>query len=416
MSVNPCLQAAIEYRRRGWSPLPIGAGSKKPLVEWKPLQTQPASESEIRTWYQQWSNAGVGIVCGKGSGLVCVDLDFRNDDADARKALDGLPLPATLTEQTPSGGMHCYYMYPDNRQVRSKTGVVPHVDVKADGGFVVASPSWGKYAWVPGLSFGEIELAPVPDWVESPKCTERVRETLHSNNILTVSPFTAGTLNGDTLRALSQRQDFLLAAAPLLGIPESGVLKLGTAFPCPLPGHGEASPSASLFEMDNGNILLHDWHARDGGEWYTLPEVYAARRYGVVRKLSKPEQVVWLLVLLEQAGFIAPVPVEMPELPDDAGKADARVYESFRRVLGLRWLHTADAPMPFTHDFAAAVTGLSRQHAGYALKRLLSRGVIQGAGECRPGLRPLKLFAPGTAALVESRRQRASASTETNPA
>ena len=49
-------------------------------------------------------------------------------------------LPPTLTVTTPSGGWHLYYRYPEGG-LRSKNGIFPGIDLKADGGYVLAAGS-----------------------------------------------------------------------------------------------------------------------------------------------------------------------------------------------------------------------------------------------------------------------------------
>ncbi|MGB9868184.1 MAG: TOTE conflict system archaeo-eukaryotic primase domain-containing protein [Bacillota bacterium] len=69
---------------------------------------------------------------------------------------------------------------------------------------------------------------------------------------------------------------------------------VGKGFRCFLPQHEETHPSASFWRSSDGRILYHDWHSRDGAEWLSLGEVYAALRTGQVRKLKAHESAVWL--------------------------------------------------------------------------------------------------------------------------
>src|SRR5215210_3202715 len=66
---------AVEYRRRGWSPIPIKERSKEPnLLELRPYLTRKATKEELDTW--RWS--GVGIVTGPVSGVLVLDADGQN--------------------------------------------------------------------------------------------------------------------------------------------------------------------------------------------------------------------------------------------------------------------------------------------------------------------------------------------------
>ncbi len=73
---SPVLEAALDYLSRGWSILPVSQ-DKRPLRPWAEFQTRRPTEAEVRGWYAKWPSAGVGIVCGKISGHIVVDVDPR---------------------------------------------------------------------------------------------------------------------------------------------------------------------------------------------------------------------------------------------------------------------------------------------------------------------------------------------------
>ena len=69
------LDAAIAYRRRGFSVIPIKPKDKKPLIGWEPFQKEPASEETIRNWFTSSPEANIAIITGQVSDLVVIDLD-----------------------------------------------------------------------------------------------------------------------------------------------------------------------------------------------------------------------------------------------------------------------------------------------------------------------------------------------------
>lgn len=102
----------------------------------------------IEKWFEQLPNANVGIATGEPSGVVVVDVDTKScPDAieNARKlcGLDDFTILDTMTVQTPSGGQHWYFKAPDF-PVRNYVGIVPGVDIRGDGGYVVVPPSATK--------------------------------------------------------------------------------------------------------------------------------------------------------------------------------------------------------------------------------------------------------------------------------
>ena len=150
---------AAEYRRLGWSPIPIKERSKEPnLHELRPYLTRKATREELGAW--SWP--GVGIVTGPLSGVLVLDVD----GPEGEKELQKHGHPATPMARTAGGGMHLYFKHPEHH-VRTGIRVAPGLDVKASGGYVVAPPSIGSngqpYEWI--LSPEEAELAEPPEWL-----------------------------------------------------------------------------------------------------------------------------------------------------------------------------------------------------------------------------------------------------------
>jgi putative DNA primase/helicase len=150
---------AVEYSRRGWSPIPIKPGSKEPnLRELRPYLSRKATQEELGAW--SWS--GVGIVTGPLSGVLVLDIDGPEGESELQKHGH----PVTPMVRTASGGLHLYFNHPA-QHVRTGIRVAPGLDVKASGGYVVAPPSVGangqSYEWL--VSPEEAELADPPPWL-----------------------------------------------------------------------------------------------------------------------------------------------------------------------------------------------------------------------------------------------------------
>lgn len=127
----------------------------------------------IRAWWERWPDANVGIATG--GGLVVIDVDPRHggDDGlvDLRRALG--ELPDTVECLTGSGGRHIYVTVAEGVTVRNSAGVLaPGVDIRGEGGYVVAAPSvhtsGRSYAWEASSRPDEVEVAPMPAaWLEA---------------------------------------------------------------------------------------------------------------------------------------------------------------------------------------------------------------------------------------------------------
>lgn len=148
-------------------PLPPGASEqdagKKPLCPWREFQTRLPQLEEIRAWCRRWPTANVGVVTGAVSGAVVVDVDVAG--LDSLRHWEPL-LPKTWRAQTGGGGAHLYFAHP-GEPVPSRTALLPGVDVKGDGGFVVAPPSRHRsgqpYRWT--VAPWEADLAALPAWL-----------------------------------------------------------------------------------------------------------------------------------------------------------------------------------------------------------------------------------------------------------
>jgi putative DNA primase/helicase len=119
----------------------------------------------------KWPKANIGIITGRISGLVALDVDPRNCGGDTLTALEKQhdPLPKTAESRTGGGGRHILFAYPGSK-VNSTVGALGEgLDIKADGGYIVAPPSGhasGKrYEWkvLPGVD--NSSLAPPPEWL-----------------------------------------------------------------------------------------------------------------------------------------------------------------------------------------------------------------------------------------------------------
>lgn len=157
----------IDYARRGWRVIPIPPGKKFPegISRW---QERATNDPElVEQWWQQHPDHGVGIATGAETGLWVLDVDDYESYRELEKRYE--PLPDTLTTITGSGGLHFYYKWPTDGTVirnNASTRLGPGLDVRGDGGFVVAPPSVhpnGKqYEWDAGQGDDPVDA---PRWL-----------------------------------------------------------------------------------------------------------------------------------------------------------------------------------------------------------------------------------------------------------
>ena len=90
-----------------------------------------------------YSSANIGICTGKESNLVVVDVDTAKG-GQIEELYNFVPketLEKTLWIKT-GGGFHLYFRFPPNAEIRNSAGKLgKNIDVRGDGGYVVAPPS-----------------------------------------------------------------------------------------------------------------------------------------------------------------------------------------------------------------------------------------------------------------------------------
>ena len=162
--------AALDYLRRGWSVVALRPRGKFPLVRWEPFQYRAPEVAEVERWYRRWPDANVGIVTGQVSGLVVLDVDPRHggEDSMAEWAEAGRRFPDTVEATTGGGGRHLYFQAP-KVLLRNRVGLAPGIDLRANGGLIVAPPSLHpsgrRYAWRAGRGPADRPIASLPDWL-----------------------------------------------------------------------------------------------------------------------------------------------------------------------------------------------------------------------------------------------------------
>ena len=149
-------ESAIKYAKMGLAVFPLQVKGKKPITQ----NGFKDATTEIRTiekWWSENPNYNIGIATGQMSGgLVAIDMDIDKDQGK-----DGyhtftkwcsenyLVLPDSWLSITGRGGYHL--LYQSKFPVTSKIGWLDDVDIRADGGYIVAPPSihpnGTRYQW-----------------------------------------------------------------------------------------------------------------------------------------------------------------------------------------------------------------------------------------------------------------------------
>lgn len=185
------LDAALSYAARGWYVVPLhwpkmsssgpakcscgtdcGKNIGKHPTTKNGFKDCSVDEGQICAWWSKWPSANIGIVTGRASGVVVLDVDIRDDGPASLAAIEdgNSKLPSTVEVITGSGGGHRFFKHPIHTNVpNSAKRLGRGLDVRGDGGYVVAAPSLHasgeRYSWEICASPDEVELAELPKWL-----------------------------------------------------------------------------------------------------------------------------------------------------------------------------------------------------------------------------------------------------------
>ena len=194
-AANKKLRAAQDYIARGWQVFVLSS-SKTPVANCEPCKAAhvtPAQMEECACLCCHGFHAATldpdrlaemlrlhprGLLAtrtGAASGTVVIDVDPPGIGTMRILVGEGM-LPRTLAAVTGRGGYHLLYAHPGGKIMSGAGKGGPGIDVKADGGYIVAPPSVHPvtrrpYSW---LGSSGDDLTPLPGfWVEG--LSERTR-------------------------------------------------------------------------------------------------------------------------------------------------------------------------------------------------------------------------------------------------
>jgi hypothetical protein len=157
------LPQALAYARRGFRVIRVRPRSKLPADKgWPTLATTDAKT--LRKWFAK-GGGNVGIATGPQSGLFVLDVD-----GDPLKLLGKRDMPNTALQSTGGGGFQFFYRWAADLDevTTTRAGILPSIDTRGAGGYVVAPPSvhpsGRRYEWVDGCGPGT-RLAAPPAWL-----------------------------------------------------------------------------------------------------------------------------------------------------------------------------------------------------------------------------------------------------------
>lgn len=176
------IEFAFDYAHRGWKVFPLhtaknkecscgnqtcSSAAKHPRIkEWQ--KTCSNEPQQIKDWWEKWPDANIGLATGSSSNLVVLDIDPRHGGRESIQEMVkkfGM-LPKTMTSSTGGGGYHMFFKEPAIK-ITNRANVLPGIDVRGEGGYVVAPPSFHQsglqYSWTKELK--DSIITELPDWM-----------------------------------------------------------------------------------------------------------------------------------------------------------------------------------------------------------------------------------------------------------
>lgn len=162
-------QAAIRYAEMGLAVIPLVPHGKNPIFrEWQKVATN--DRTMVSRWFEQNPTCNVGIATGTKSNCFVLDVDVNKGGRDS---YDSLILkhgrfPDTWQQITGSGGFHLFFRWPAFT-VHNANDLFPGIDIRGEGGQVVAPPSihacGNRYEWDGAEELEDSPLAEAPMWL-----------------------------------------------------------------------------------------------------------------------------------------------------------------------------------------------------------------------------------------------------------
>ena len=165
MSDAGLLQQALGLAARGWRVFPCESKGKKPLVrDWPHVAA--TNFLDVTDIWRPFPEANIGVATGQSSGIFVLDVDGQvGTDSVLAWNARGQELPATLRVRT-ARGWHFYFAAPSDMNIHnSASKLAPGLDVRGNGGYVIAPPSIHETGAVYEFHDSGSPVLPAPDWL-----------------------------------------------------------------------------------------------------------------------------------------------------------------------------------------------------------------------------------------------------------
>jgi len=286
---------ALWYASRGWPVFPLGPRSKKPTRGSRGLLEATVDRERIERYWTRHPEANVALACGIRFDVLDVDGDegaaaFDQWWHEEGLEVDRVTMDAALIVGTPGGGVH---FYGERLGAGNRAGMLPRVDWRGNGGYVVAPPSihpnGGRYLWASGPCGGLWRWPdPLRDLVQARESNASGEWARNPRSSISSTAPTSANVDRDARSTSAYgRGSLRRACASIEGAPEgqrNHTLNREAVGVWSLVAGGEIS------EADAEAALLGAARAAGLGELESVRTVGSARKRGMSSPRSAPER------------------------------------------------------------------------------------------------------------------------------
>lgn len=179
------LACVLSYIDRGWPAFPVhtvrdrrcscgdpscGNAGKHPRVAGG-FQVATTDRHQVFEWWRRWPESNVGIATGARAGFFVLDVDSRHFGLETLADLEAEHgnLPSTVRAFTGGGGQHILFRARSSEKVPSRVAAFQGIDVRGDGGYIVAPPSAHasgcEYIWDADAHPDDTMVVEAPAWL-----------------------------------------------------------------------------------------------------------------------------------------------------------------------------------------------------------------------------------------------------------
>lgn len=182
------------------------------ISDWLALASDDPAQHKL--WQDEYRDrlSFWGVPCGPINDMLVLDIDVKGKSNGFQTIKDlNLPIPATQSQLTPSGGKHYIFTYPkDGKDYKNRVNFLPGLDIRSRGGWIawygscgllrIDAPEWlldeiNKTKDKPTVD-SQIKLAPEIAMGIFEKCIDTIRSAGEGerNHTLNTEAFKIGQL------------------------------------------------------------------------------------------------------------------------------------------------------------------------------------------------------------------------------